>query len=180
MQFTEPEDTIYDPFSGAGTVALEAWIAGRHVFVGDLSPYAYVLSKSKMNSPKNLEDAERRLDIYWQEATDERRMIDLRKIPRWVRKFFHPETLRDAIAIRNVMLRHHQYLLLMRVESGDDPKPAIWEESRSIITESGEELSDFEFIERAAFYERAEKAYAVVATSEKTLYANIILKKGVI
>jgi len=112
MQFTEPEDTIYDPFSGAGTVALEAWIAGRHVFAGDLSPYAYVLSKAKMNPPQNLEDAERRLDIYWQEATDERRMTDLRKIPRWVRKFFHPETLRDVLAIRNVMLRHHQYLLL--------------------------------------------------------------------
>ena len=35
-------------------------------------------------------------------------------------------------------------------------------------------------IERFAFYERAKKAYAIVATGESALYANIILKKGVV
>jgi L-fucose mutarotase len=35
-------------------------------------------------------------------------------------------------------------------------------------------------IERFAFYQRAKDSYAVVATSEKQLYANIILKKGVL
>jgi L-fucose mutarotase len=35
-------------------------------------------------------------------------------------------------------------------------------------------------VERFAFYERAKEAYAVVATSEAALYANVILKKGVI
>jgi L-fucose mutarotase len=35
-------------------------------------------------------------------------------------------------------------------------------------------------VERFAFYERAKQAYAVLATSEMALYANIILKKGVI
>ena len=49
-----------------------------------------------------------------------------------------------------------------------------------IVKASGEKFSDFEFVERFAFYERAKKAYAVVATSEKALYANIILKKGVL
>jgi L-fucose mutarotase len=43
---------------------------------------------------------------------------------------------------------------------------------------SGEPFKDFEYIERFAFYERAQKAYAVIATSESALYANIILKKG--
>ena len=37
-----------------------------------------------------------------------------------------------------------------------------------------------EEIERFAFYERASKAYAVVMTGERALYANIILKKGVV
>lgn len=37
-----------------------------------------------------------------------------------------------------------------------------------------------ELIERFAFYERAKKAYAVVMTGEKALYADIILKKGII
>ncbi len=35
-------------------------------------------------------------------------------------------------------------------------------------------------IERFEFYEKAEGAYAIVATSESALYANIILKKGVV
>ena len=37
-----------------------------------------------------------------------------------------------------------------------------------------------EQIERFAFYERAKKAYAVVMTGENALYANVILKKGVV
>ena len=69
---------------------------------------------------------------------------------------------------------------LMAVVLGDKTKPTIWEEYRKIIKNSGEKFSDFEFVERFVFYERAEKAYAVVATSESALYANIILKKGVI
>jgi L-fucose mutarotase len=37
-----------------------------------------------------------------------------------------------------------------------------------------------EAIERGAFYERAARAFAIVATGESRLYGNLILKKGVI
>jgi L-fucose mutarotase len=68
---------------------------------------------------------------------------------------------------------------LMAVPPGNKTsKPTIWEEYRKIIKASGENFSDFELVEKFAFYERAQKAYAVVASGEKTLYANIILKKG--
>ena len=33
---------------------------------------------------------------------------------------------------------------------------------------------------RKPFYEEAKKAYAIIATSEKALYANIMLQKGVV
>ncbi len=69
---------------------------------------------------------------------------------------------------------------LMAVVPGDSTKPTIWEDYRRIVKASGEKFSDFEFVERFAFYERAKKAYAVIATSEKALYANVILKKGVL
>ncbi len=69
---------------------------------------------------------------------------------------------------------------LMEVVPGDSTKPTIWDTYRKILTKSGEKFSDFEFIERFEFYERAKKAYAVVATSESALYANIILTKGVL
>lgn len=35
-------------------------------------------------------------------------------------------------------------------------------------------------LERFAFYERAKAAFAIVATGERRLYGNVILKKGVI
>ena len=35
-------------------------------------------------------------------------------------------------------------------------------------------------IDRFEFYDRAKDAYAVIATGEEAVYANIILKKGVI
>ena len=69
---------------------------------------------------------------------------------------------------------------LMEIVPGDDFKPVIWEKYRSILKASGEKFDDFEFVERFAFYERAKRTYAVVATSEQSLYANIILKKGII
>ena len=69
---------------------------------------------------------------------------------------------------------------LMSVIQGDNIKPDIWERYRKIIKDSKEPFTDFEFMDRYKFYERAKKAYAVVATSELALYANIILKKGVV
>ena len=69
---------------------------------------------------------------------------------------------------------------LMMVVPGDLYKPVIWEEYRSIILKYENGFTDFDYIERFAFYERAKKAYAVLATGEMALYANIILKKGVI
>ncbi len=73
-----------------------------------------------------------------------------------------------------------QPVALMAVVPGDKTRPTIWEQYRKIVVASGEKFSDFEYVERFAFYERARKAYAVVATSEKALYANVILKKGVL
>ena len=68
---------------------------------------------------------------------------------------------------------------LMAVVPGDPYQPAIWETYRTIIAKY-EKFTDFELVERFTFYERAKAAYAVVATGEMALYANIILKKGVV
>ncbi len=69
---------------------------------------------------------------------------------------------------------------LMAVTPGDNVQPVIWEEYRRIIQKSKEPFKEFEHVERFEFYERARKAYAVIATGESALYANIILKKGVV
>ena len=69
---------------------------------------------------------------------------------------------------------------LMAVVPGHNYQPSIWDEYRRIIQASGEPFHDFEYVERFAFYERARQAYAVLATGESALYANLILKKGVV
>ncbi len=69
---------------------------------------------------------------------------------------------------------------LMAVVPGDPYQPVIWDDYRKIIRQHEPSFKDFEYIERFAFYERAKTAYAVLATSEMALYANIILKKGVV
>ncbi|MCP8617567.1 RbsD/FucU family protein [Salirhabdus salicampi] len=69
---------------------------------------------------------------------------------------------------------------LMEVVEGDSTVPTIWGEYQSIIQKYEPQFEHFKFIERFAFYERAKKAYAIVATSEGALYANIVLKKGVV
>lgn len=68
---------------------------------------------------------------------------------------------------------------LMAVTPGDPIVPTIWEEYRTIV-KNREGEKNFEEVERFAFYERARNAYAVVATGESALYANIILRKGVV
>ena len=69
---------------------------------------------------------------------------------------------------------------LMAVVPGDPTTPTIWEDYKQIVEKHEPETGKIEFIERFAFYERAKQAYAIVATSEFALYANIILKKGVV
>lgn len=69
---------------------------------------------------------------------------------------------------------------LMAVVPGDPYKPVIWDDYRPIVQRHEAAFTDFEYVERFAFYERAKKAYAVLATGEMALYANLILKKGVV
>lgn len=70
---------------------------------------------------------------------------------------------------------------LMEVMPGDDVETPIWEEY-SLITEKydtrGRDVIGK--IERFAFYEEAKKAYAIIATGESALYANVMLQKGVV
>jgi len=69
---------------------------------------------------------------------------------------------------------------VMQVVPGDQAETPIWEEYRRIIADRAGVTAPLEEVERFAFYERAKRAYAIVATGETALYANLILKKGVV
>lgn len=66
------------------------------------------------------------------------------------------------------------------MDNGDaSNQPPIWADYKKTVNDI-EGDKKFELVERFAFYERAKKAYCVVATGETAIYANIILKKGVV
>lgn len=70
--------------------------------------------------------------------------------------------------------------ILMKVVEGDNTETPIWDEYKKTLGKYEQDRVKLGFTERFAFYERAAKAYAVIATGESALYANLILKKGVI
>jgi len=68
-----------------------------------------------------------------------------------------PELLEAVLRLFPLDIYVDRPVGLMSVVPGDKTKPTIWEQYRTIIKASGEKFSDFEFIERFAFYERAKK-----------------------
>lgn len=67
---------------------------------------------------------------------------------------------------------------LMATGEGEET-PGIWKTYDEIVNRHNG-ATEISQIERFAFYERARSAYAVVASSETAIYANVILKKGVV
>lgn len=70
---------------------------------------------------------------------------------------------------------------LMEVMPGDTVETPIWETYKEIVSNydtRGEKAVGC--IERFAFYEEAKTVYAIIATGETALYANIMLQKGVV
>ncbi len=70
---------------------------------------------------------------------------------------------------------------LMQVMPGDPVETPIWDSYKEIVKKADERgESAVGQIERFAFYEQAKTAYAIIATGESALYANIMLQKGVV
>ena len=68
----------------------------------------------------------------------------------------------------------------MEVVSDPGAEQPIFAEFREILARREGPRFNLAALERFAFYERARTAFAVVATGERRLYGNIILKKGVV
>lgn len=110
--FTGEGETLYDPFCGSGSVAFEAWVAGRNVVANDLNPYAVVLTRAKLFPHFSVEEAIGEINNIAGQVRDLVPRIDLRKIPKWVRSFFHPETLRQTVAWSQILRSKRSYFLL--------------------------------------------------------------------
>jgi L-fucose mutarotase len=70
---------------------------------------------------------------------------------------------------------------LMKVpESAGGYTPPIWTEYRKVIAASGEDAREIALVPKPEFLERSAHVAAILATGEPALYANIIIRKGVV
>ena len=85
-----------------------------------------------------------------------------------------PEMLDAILKLFPLDTPDMQPVCVMQTAAGIQ-RPPVWsvfehEPDGRVLTE----------IERFAFYEKAKSAYAIVSTGETALYANILIKKGVV
>lgn len=88
------------------------------------------------------------------------------------------EILKAVLALMPLDTYATPNFMLMETVKGD-PKPTIWGDYFDVARKADDNLREG-YLERFSFYERSKQAYAVIATGEEAVYANIIIKKGVI
>ena len=108
--YTKKGDVIADVFCGSGSVPLEAAKTGRRTFAADASPYALTLTRGKLYAPSTLDAAYAALDRSLLTASTYN--IDLNMVPKWVRNFYHPDTLRELLSLIEILTKRRNYFLL--------------------------------------------------------------------
>jgi hypothetical protein len=104
-------DTVLDPFGGSGIVPLEAVLSGRCAWANDLSPYAYVLTRGKLEAPENERVAIQRAKSLLDAVKRGTPSADIDIAPEWVRAFFHPDTLREVLTAFQILRQREDYFL---------------------------------------------------------------------
>lgn len=109
--YSSPGDTILDPFSGSGTVPLEAAIENRGAIGIDRNPYSILLSKAKLDPPSTEEKAKELASEYLQKIHPEPG-VGTESIPEWVAEFFHPKTLSGIAQLCPLLREESENFLL--------------------------------------------------------------------
>jgi DNA modification methylase len=90
-RLSKPGDTVYDPFSGRGTTAVEAALSGRNVIANDINPLSAMLTLPRLEVPliANIDVRLRAIKVGAKLKND----IDLSM-------FYHPDTERELLNLR--------------------------------------------------------------------------------
>lgn len=70
-------------------------------------------------------------------------------------------------------------VVMMSPVPGDTPDPIVEKAYTESLIKGSNVFTKVSFIERMAFYQRTQTAFAIVMTGETRKYGNIIIKKGV-
>lgn len=91
---TEENDTVYDPFSGRGTTAIEAALCNRSVIANDINPLSAMLSRPRLMPPSMKEIRERLERIPFEHS---------RKADIDLSMFYHPDTEGELVSLRDYL-----------------------------------------------------------------------------
>ena len=91
---TNEGDTVYDPFSGRGTTALEAGLLCRKVIANDANPLSTLLCKPRF-FPPSLEELMKRLDNI---PINEKAEADID-----LSMFYHPKTEAEIVSLKEYL-----------------------------------------------------------------------------
>lgn len=92
-----------------------------------------------------------------------------------------PEILDAILTVMPLDTYVENPMNLMEVMAGDTVETPIWDTYVEIVTKHDERGKEaIGHMERFTFYDESKTAYAIIATSEKALYANVMLQKGVV
>lgn len=105
---TQVGDTVFDPFLGRGTTALEAVRLGRHAAGNDANPLSRILLEPRL-SPPDIESIESRLDSIGFEHSGN---IDSELLA-----FYHPNTLKKVYALRNYFIERESNSSLDNIDT---------------------------------------------------------------
>jgi RMKL-like, methyltransferase domain len=110
--YSRPGQIVLDPFSGSGVVPLEAALGNRVAWANDLSPYAYTLTRGKLEAPRNISEALERTRSLIEVVERKANSVDLGNVPEWVRDFFNPQTLQEIlVAVDELKIREDNFLM---------------------------------------------------------------------
>ncbi len=95
-KLTQEGETVYDPFSGRGTTAVEAALCGRNAIANDINPISRILSEGRTKIP-TIQEIKNRLEEI---NIDDNLTADID-----LSMFFHEETLREIISLKRYFLQ---------------------------------------------------------------------------
>lgn len=103
IKFSRPRDVVLDPFSGKGTAPLEACLTGRVGIGNDLAPDAFVVTHAKVRpvTQNDVYEWTRNMRALIKSSLT---YINLDEVPEEVKVFFHRETLRQILSVREYLI----------------------------------------------------------------------------
>jgi len=95
---TRPGETVYDPFSGRGTTAVEAGLCGRNVIANDANPLSRLLTEPRF-FPPTLPEIAARLETIPRDGGSADRDLSM---------FYHPATEQEIVALREYLIARNE------------------------------------------------------------------------